>query len=1185
MSMSSESSGYGSNESETPVDHIIADYLEAIERGEMPDPQAYLDRYPHFATELGQFFQAAFEFRLIARGAWSMPSQTLSTPEDSSASENQTTNLENSVGASSVEAHATETAKETRYGEFTVLNEIARGGMGVVFQGRDLDLKREIAIKALLTHHLDKIDLRQRFIEEAQIAAQLQHPGITPVYELGNLSDGRPYFTMKLVKGETLSRLLTECSDLLRDRQRFLNIFEQVCQTLAYAHSRGVIHRDLKPSNIMVGAFGEVQVMDWGMAKVLSEAGTSQSLPINSIAIRTVRSPDPEDATGSGSETQYGSVLGTLAYMPPEQAIGKHLDRRADVFGLGAILCEILTGNPPYVASSFEELRRKAVRAELTEAFNQLDHCDADEELVRLARRALAPEPGDRHADAGVVAKEMTHYREGVELRARVAEIAEAQATTRAIEERSRRKLAMKLSGALITVLAIGVLGTTWGLVSAKNALLAEIKAKESERRELFAADLLLANQMWESENGAAKNVDSFLMRHVPALGTTDLREFAWRLQWTELNRNSLALYGHTGGARLAAFLPNGHFATLDGTLTLRRFELPNGKKLMETTLPGTLPVSCSAISKNGEMIAVGHSNEVLVIDTLTGHTLYSHPGQSLALSFSSDSSRLVAVMKEGTVQVLEIAMEKKSRSFHFMHPALVVQHPERLSDLEGIELAPNGKSIFLLGYPSHDAVTEMTIGGTEWLLPMESHSSVYSMAITPDGIWKATGNANGQVCLSNGPTILELPLHIGDVSALGFSASSRWLATGGTDGMVKLWDVTNRTLMYSLKGHLGCINSVRFASDERTVASASDDGTTRVWNLPPNRSPQVFGLHNQSIFSLAYSPDGKYLAVGTGNPSVLPTENDNVSDSLGGFVHIWEITSGELVRTFRADDWRVLVLAFTTMGPDRSRLRLITGGYDSRLKVWDALTEGEPLIMKGLSSVNLKSAIGALAVSPNGNFLAAGFGIPTYRQQDYPQIVKIWNLRTGFEVARLNGHSNTICGIAFSPDGRLLATAGDDHKVILWSTKNWKPLDVRTQQGKDRIKCVAFSKDGQSIVAGDASGIVTIWNTESGSRTHLLRGHADAVFRLAFSPDGRTLATASWDNTVKLWDPVSGRETRTLRDHERQHENWISSLAFSPDGNSLVTGSLDAKIRMWNTIATHEISTIVTDERTRIDQ
>ena len=522
--------------------------------------------------------------------------------------------------------------------------------------------------------------------------------------------------------------------------------------------------------------------------------------------------------------------------MPPEQALGEHLDRRADVFGLGAILCEILTGNPPYVASSFEELRRMAVRAELTEAFNKLDHCEADEELIRLARRALAPEPEDRHADAGVVAKEMNHYREGVEMRARVAEIAEAQATTRAIEERSRRKLTLKLSGALITVLAIGVLGTTWGLVSAKKALLAETKAKDSERRELFAADLLIANQMWESDNGTAKNVDSFLMRHVPAKGTIDLREFAWRLQWTELNRNSLVLNGHIDGARLVAFLPNEQLATVDGKLTLRRFELPNGEKLMETTLPGPLPASCSTISKNGEIIAVGHSDEIRVFDTLTGLKLYSHPGQSLALNFSSDGRRLVAALKDGTVHVLDIARENDSISFQLTHPALVVQHPERLSDLEGIELAPNGESIFLLGYPEHDAVTEMTMGGVELLLPMESHSSVYSMAIASDGTWKATGNGNGQVCLSNGPTILAEPLHIGNVSALEFSTSGRWLATGGADGMVKLWDVFSRTMLYSFKGHLGRVNSVRFASDELTVASASEDGATRVWNLPPNR-------------------------------------------------------------------------------------------------------------------------------------------------------------------------------------------------------------------------------------------------------------------------------------------------------------------------------------------------------------
>ena len=310
-------------------------------------------------------------------------------------------------------ADAPVTSPDARY---QLHGEIARGGMGAIIRGRDADLGRDLVIKVLLDSHRDKPEHVRRFVEEAQIGGQLQHPGIVPVYELGQFEDSRPFFSMKLVKGSTLSALLKDRNNE-GDDSRFLGIFEQVCQTMAYAHSRDVIHRDLKPANIMIGAFGEVQVMDWGLAKVLIEGGIDdekRSLEKhNDISvIRTLRNEDSDASVGSGSDTVLGSVMGTFAYMPPEQAIGQvdRLDKRADVFALGAILTEILTGKPPYVDKDPEIVHGMAGRAKLEDCFARLDACGAEEELLQIAKACLEPEPEDRLADAGVLADRITHH-------------------------------------------------------------------------------------------------------------------------------------------------------------------------------------------------------------------------------------------------------------------------------------------------------------------------------------------------------------------------------------------------------------------------------------------------------------------------------------------------------------------------------------------------------------------------------------------------------------------------------------------------------------------------------------------------------------------------------------------------------------------------------------------------------
>ncbi len=346
---------------------------------------------------------------------------------------------------------------------YHILGEIARGGMGIVLRAHDVGLGRDLAVKVLQSRHRGDSGIVGRFVEEARIGGQLQHPGIVPVHELGTLSDHRPYFTMKLVKGRTLAALLAERpSPSDSDLSRFLTIFEQVGQTVAYAHARRVIHRDLKPANVMVGSFGEVQVVDWGLAKVLAEGGIADEA--RALERETWVSTDRGGPSGSDVESQPGSVFGTPSYMAPEQARGdlNQVDERADVFGLGAILCEILTGRPPYEGTSREVIRARATRGDLAPAMARLEGCGADAELIALARDCLAADHEQRPRNAGEVARRMSAYQDGVRDRLRAAELARVEAQTRAEEERKRRKVTVALAASVLALVVLGGAGWTY---------------------------------------------------------------------------------------------------------------------------------------------------------------------------------------------------------------------------------------------------------------------------------------------------------------------------------------------------------------------------------------------------------------------------------------------------------------------------------------------------------------------------------------------------------------------------------------------------------------------------------------------------------------------------------------------------------------------------------------------------
>jgi tetratricopeptide (TPR) repeat protein len=328
--------------------------------------------------------------------------------------------------AGATRAVAAEPARPDRIGPYAVTGLLGRGGTSVVWKGVDPQLGREIAIKVLDARHAPGGELARRFLDEARRCSRLEHPGVVPIHAAGELEDGRPWFTMRVVDGETLAARLGARGDPAERQQHFLELLARVCDTVAFAHARGVVHGDLKPANVMVGAYGQVHVLDWGFSRLLGA---------------------PAERTGGA---------GTPAFMAPEQAAaGGAIDARTDVFGLGGILCVILTGEPPLTGGSRSELRVRAARGSLEPARERLLACGADPELVQLALACLDPAPAARPADAAAVGARLSSWRVSLERRSRELELAAARARVEAREQRRIRVRTVAL--AALAVASAGV--------------------------------------------------------------------------------------------------------------------------------------------------------------------------------------------------------------------------------------------------------------------------------------------------------------------------------------------------------------------------------------------------------------------------------------------------------------------------------------------------------------------------------------------------------------------------------------------------------------------------------------------------------------------------------------------------------------------------------------------------------
>jgi serine/threonine-protein kinase len=400
---------------------------------------------------------------------------------------------------------------------------IGIGGMGEVYRCADDALQRDLAIKILRDELGSNADARERFLREARLTGSLQHPGIVPVHHLGRLADGRPYYTMKLVRGRTLSDLLRDEPETPERLPRLLAILEKVCQAVAYAHSKHVLHRDLKPSNVMVGEFGEVQVMDWGLAKELS--GREPSPPTEPTeSVETAAWMDE----GEGL-SRAGSALGTPAYMPPEQAAGDWdiVDERADVFALGAILCEILTGRPPYYGANRDDLLRRARRGDLAEALGKVERCGPDVVLVELCRDCLAAERLPRPRHAGVVAARLAAYQADVQERLRRLEVERAAANAKALEERKRRHVALALAAAVLALVIVGGSAASWWIIE-----------RRATEQEVLTA---LEDATKQRDKGHWSEARAALERAAGRLGSWGLNDLRQRVERARIDADMVA--------------------------------------------------------------------------------------------------------------------------------------------------------------------------------------------------------------------------------------------------------------------------------------------------------------------------------------------------------------------------------------------------------------------------------------------------------------------------------------------------------------------------------------------------------------------------------------------------------------------------------------------------------------------
>jgi WD40 repeat protein len=1097
---------------EAALELVYGEFLLREQHGESPALDEYQRRFPQYAARLRQ--------QLLLHQAMASESQL--------GSDTRLRSDERLPGAPATPLptpSAADLAGFPAVPGYEIVAELGQGGMGVVYKAWHTGLRRLVALKMVRADTATPDGLA-RFKAEAEAVARLQHPHIVQIYDIGE-HQGRLYLALECVEGGSLASKLG--GQPLPAREAAV-LIAALARAVHHAHQRGILHRDLKPANVLLSADGTPKVTDFGLAKLVA---------------------------GGEVQTQTGVVLGTPSYMPPEQARGqtKAVGPAADVYALGAVLYQCLTGRPPFVAETALHTLYQVVHDEPVSPRQLQSRVPRDLETICL--KCLQKEPAKRYGSAAALAEDVQRYLEGQPVQARPA------ARLERVAKWVRRQPALAALVVVSGVAALALVGFVVSLYYSEDLRRSRHQAEdalEESRTNLEKANTYqyflrigMAERSWWANN---------VGRTRELLAECEKGRRGW--EWHYLDRlchsELLTLAGHEGEVLCVVYSPDGKYLASGGTdQTVRIWDAATGEFLFK--LPGhTKEVYGVAFSPDGTKLAsaagVGSPGEVKVwaVDwpSLSGKPLLSRPGltgASCKVAFSPDGRRLAIASgeiagKAGRVTVIDVTDDTDVFSRTAPHETVF-----------GVAFSPDGRHLV-----SASGATNI--------------STVKSPGLVQ--IWDA----------GTGEERPPLKGHTGAVEVVAFSPQGpqgKFLASAGADRMVKLWDTTQGYQeVRTLRGHTAEIQTLAFRPDGQQLATAGDDMGVKVWDLTTWEELYTLRGHAGEVTGLAYHPDGLRLA----------------SSGKDGVVRVWDATTSQEARTLRGHEGTISGVAFSSDGE-----HLASGSHDRTVRLWDLSPEGRSRPLGPH-----REPVWCVAFSPDGRRLASGSG--DWQKKEQLGEVKVWDVATGRELWTRQAHAGLVFGLAFSPDGRQLATAGGElytpGEVKIWdldtgseqlsitqpkgvrqvrfspdgsllagvlygeeansgALKVWNAATgkelLHVVQGSSKFRCVAFSPDGRWLATGCSDQTVRVWEATTGKLRETLRGHNNEVIDVAFSPDGSRLASASGDHYVKLWDVATGQEVLTLRGHH----DFVWSVAFSPDGWRIASGGDDRLVKVWD--------------------